>query len=66
MIQAAHDRFLAHTQAALSPAERLVRSAALQKETMARLEQSPAGWEHFLRRNLRKRAIRVPLHDRVS
>jgi hypothetical protein len=57
---------MARGRTAAGPAERLRRFAVLQAEVMARLRQSPAGWEHFLRRNSRKRAIRVPTHDGIS
>ena len=59
----ARDRFVARQIAAASPAERLERFAVLQAEAFERLRQSPTGWENFMRRNLRKRAVRVVLHD---
>jgi hypothetical protein len=59
----ARDRFMARQLAAATPAERLVRSAALQAEAFALLRKSPSGWENFMRRNLRKRAVRIDLHD---
>jgi hypothetical protein len=59
----ARDRFVARQLAAATPAERLARFAALQAETFERLRQSPEGWKNFMRRNLHKRAIRVPAHD---
>ena len=59
----ARDRFAARVLAAATPAERLERLARLQAEMFERLRQSPTGWDAYLRRNLRKRAIRMLAHD---
>jgi len=59
----ARERFIRRGVAAASPAERLERQAALQAETFERLHQSPSGWERFMRRNLRRRAVQAVQGD---
>jgi hypothetical protein len=42
---------------ALSPAKRMARFAALQKQAFALLTASPEGYRRFWQRNLRKRRV---------
>jgi len=43
-----------------TPAERMRDMAKLQKAMWATLMSSPEGYAHFLRRNYKARAIRIP------
>ncbi|HEY8665926.1 MAG TPA: hypothetical protein VIL86_04630 [Tepidisphaeraceae bacterium] len=54
------DRLMRRQAALLTPEERMARMEALQNACFAALQANPAGWEHFLRRNFKKRAVR---HD---
>jgi len=43
---------------AMTPAERLALFVHIQQACMTELRASPEGWNRFLRRNIRQRAVR--------
>jgi hypothetical protein len=51
------NRFMRREALKLSPSERMVQMAAMEKKAMEILRKNPEGYARFLRRNFRKRAI---------
>jgi hypothetical protein len=56
---ARRDRFLHRRWAGLTPAQRVKEMRELQERAFSLLRSSPEGYEHFLRRNFKARAIDV-------
>ena len=52
-------RMQQHVVATESPEQRLARMADLQRASFELLASSPAGWQHFLRRNFASRRVEV-------
>jgi hypothetical protein len=57
---AARDRYRRRLAVQKTPEERMAEMARLQKAMWARLQSSPEGYAHFLRRNYKARAIPIP------
>jgi hypothetical protein len=57
---AARDRYRRRMALQKTPEERMADMAQLQKAMWARLQSSPEGYTHFLRRNYKARAIPIP------
>jgi hypothetical protein len=60
---AGRDRYRRKLNWAKTPEERVAEMWRYLKSADAVLRSNPAGYAHFLRRNYRKRAIRVPPTD---
>jgi hypothetical protein len=56
------DRFLRRRWAGLTAEQRVAEMMQLQETTWQLLRSSPEGYQHFLRRNFKARAIDVPAH----
>ena len=51
------NRYRRRLMQSLSPEERMARFLALQRSCMRQLRANPAGWNAFMRRNIRMRAV---------
>jgi hypothetical protein len=57
---ARRDRLRAHMALQKTPQERMAAMAKLQEAAWERIRLSPEGYAHFMRRNFKARAIKVP------
>jgi hypothetical protein len=57
------NRLRAHLALQKTPQERMADMAKLQEAMWETLRKSPEGYAHFLRRNFKARAIKVPKSD---
>lgn len=57
---ARRDRLMRHMSAQMTPAERIARARALHEWGLKQLQSNPEGWDRFIRRNLRQRAVKGP------
>ncbi len=60
---ASRDRFLKRRWATLTPSQRFQEMMQLQERSWNLLRSNPEGYQHFLRRNFKARAIDVPKPD---
>lgn len=57
---AARDRYRRELYRRMTPAERMAHFYALQAYHFSVLQRHPAGWQRYVERNCKKRAIRWP------